>query len=56
MGELVAPGTSLLSYIPLAIGTAKLPQHLREPILFEVAQKQAFMNQLWAAIAKPSSA
>lgn len=54
MNELVGTGTTLLSYNPVAIGTAKLPPHLREPILFEVSQKQAFMNQLWAAITKPN--
>lgn len=53
LAELLAPGSQLYEYTPMDIGTAPLPAHLRETIQFEEGQKQAFMNQLWAAISKP---
>lgn len=48
----LGPGyAQLLDYAPLALGSAALPPHFRAPFQFEAAGRQAFMNQLWAALA-----
>lgn len=45
--ELLPPGSQLLAYTPIALGRAKLPPHLCEPIQFEVGPwvlKEYFMG------------